>query len=217
MATTSAGTARPITGQLERVEEAITGFGRGEFVIVFDDESRENEGDLMVAAEHTSHQAMTYLLGHTAGVVCAALPFERCAELDLPQMVTANSGLHGTAFTVSVDLRPGATTGIPAPERARTIRALADPGSQPGDLARPGHIFPLRAARGGVLERDGHTEAAVDLSRLAGLSGVTAICEVVQPDGTMARYDDLRELAAREGLALISVGDLIAYRMARGR
>jgi 3,4-dihydroxy-2-butanone 4-phosphate synthase len=217
MATTSAGTARPITGQLERVEEAITGFGRGEFVLVFDDESRENEGDLMVAAEHTSHQAMTYLLGHTAGVVCAALPFERCAELDLPQMVTANSGLHGTAFTVSVDLRPGATTGIPAPERARTIRALADPGSQPGDLARPGHIFPLRAARGGVLERDGHTEAAVDLSRLAGLSGVTAICEVVRPDGTMARYDDLRELAAREGLALISVGDLIAYRMARGR
>lgn len=217
MATTSAGTARPTAGQLERVEEAITGFGRGEFVIVFDDESRENEGDLMVAAEHTSQQAMTYLLGHTAGVVCAALPFERCAELDLPQMVTANSGLHGTAFTVSVDLRPGATTGIPAPERARTIRALADPGSQPGDLARPGHIFPLRAARGGVLERDGHTEAAVDLSRLAGLSGVTAICEVVQPDGTMARYDDLRELAAREGLALISVGDLIAYRMARGR
>jgi 3,4-dihydroxy-2-butanone 4-phosphate synthase len=217
MATTSAGTARPITGQLERVEEAITGFGRGEFVIVFDDESRENEGDLMVAAEHTSHQAMTYLLGHTAGVVCAALPFGRCAELDLPQMVTANSGLHGTAFTVSVDLRPGATTGIPAPERARTIRALADPGSQPGDLARPGHIFPLRAARGGVLERDGHTEAAVDLSRLAGLSGVTAICEVVRPDGTMARHDDLRELAAREGLALISVGDLIAYRMARGR
>ena len=217
MATASAGTARPITGQLDRVEEAITGFGRGEFVIVFDDESRENEGDLMVAAEHTSHQAMTYLLGHTAGVVCAALPFDRCAELDLPQMVTANSGLHGTAFTVSVDLRPGATTGIPAPERARTIRALADPGSQPGDLARPGHIFPLRAARGGVLERDGHTEAAVDLSRLAGLSGVTAICEVVRPDGTMARYDDLRELAAREGLALISVGDLIAYRMARGR
>ncbi len=217
MATTSARTARPITGRLERVEEAITGFGRGEFVIVFDDESRENEGDLMVAAEHMSHQAMTYLLGHTAGVVCAALPFERCAELDLPQMVTANSGLHGTAFTVSVDLRPGSTTGIPAPERARTIRALADPGSQPGDLARPGHIFPLRAARGGVLERDGHTEAAVDLSRLAGLSGVTAICEVVQPDGTMARYDDLRELAAREGLALISVGDLIAYRMARGR
>jgi 3,4-dihydroxy-2-butanone 4-phosphate synthase len=217
MATTSAGTTRQTPGQLERVEQAISGFGRGEFVIVFDDESRENEGDLMIAAEHTGHQAMSYLLGHTAGVVCAALPFDRCAELDLPQMVTANSGLHGTAFTVSVDLRPGATTGIPAPERARTIRALADPASQPDDLGRPGHVFPIRAARDGVLERDGHTEAAVDLSRLAGLSGVTAICEVVRPDGTMARYDDLRELAGREGLALISVGDLIAYRTARGR
>jgi 3,4-dihydroxy-2-butanone 4-phosphate synthase len=217
MATTPAGTTRQTAGQLERVEKAITGFGRGEFVIVFDDESRENEGDLMIAAEHTGHQAMSYLLEHTAGVVCAALPFDRCAELGLPQMVTANSGLHGTAFTVSVDLRPGATTGIPAPERARTMRALADPASQPDDLGRPGHLFPIRAARGGVLERDGHTEAAVDLSRLAGLSGVTAICEVVRPDGTMARYDDLRELADREGLALISVGDLIAYRMARGR
>ena len=150
-------------------------------------------------------------------MVCAALPFGRCAELDLPQMVSANSGLHGTAFTVSVDLRPGTTTGIPAPERARTIKALADPGCHPGDLGRPGHIFPIRAARDGVLERDGHTEAAVDLSRLAGLSGVTAICEVVQPDGTMARYGDLRDLASREGLALISVGDLIAYRIARGR
>lgn len=217
MPITSPGPARQTAGQLERAEEAITGFGRGEFVIVFDDESRENEGDLMVAAEHIDHRAMTYLLEHTAGVVCAALPFDRCARLDLPQMVTANSGLHNTAFTVSVDLRPGATTGIPAPERARTIKALADPGTQPGDLGRPGHVFPIRAARGGVLERDGHTEAAVDLSRLAGLSGVTAICEVVRPDGTMARYGDLRELAGREGLALISVGDLIAYRMARGR
>ena len=213
----SAGTARQTAGQPERVGEAIAGFARGEFVIVFDDESRENEGDLMVAAEHTDHRAMTYLLAHTAGVVCAALPFGRCAELDLPQMVTANSGLHDTAFTVSVNLRPGATTGIPAPERAATIRALADPAAQPGDLARPGHIFPIRAARDGVLERDGHTEAAVDLSRLAGLSGVTALCEIVQPDGTMARYGDLEELASREGLALISVGDLIAYRRAGGR
>ena len=147
MPITSPGTARQTAGQLERAEEAIAGFGRGEFVIVFDDESRENEGDLMVAAEHTDHRAMTYLLdAHRRGGV-RRLPFGRCAELDLPQMVTANSGLHNTAFTVSVDLRPGATTGIPAPERARTIRALADPDSQPGDLARPGHIFPIRAAR----------------------------------------------------------------------
>ncbi len=213
MAQTPAGTGPQTAGQLERVERAVAGFSRGQFVIVFDDESRENEGDLMVAAEHTDHKAMAYMLAHTAGVVCAAVPFDRCAELDLPQMVSGNSGLHGTAFTVSVDLRHGATTGIPAPERARTIRALADPSSRPGDLARPGHVFPIRAARGGVLERDGHTEAAVDLSRLAGLSGVTAICEVVLPDGSMARYHDLKELADREGLALISVGDLIAYRM----
>jgi 3,4-dihydroxy-2-butanone 4-phosphate synthase len=210
---TAAGRSAP---RLEQVERAIADFARGAFVIVFDDESRENEGDLMVAAEHTDEQAMTYLLDHTAGVVCACLPFERCAELDLPQMVAENSGLHDTAFTVSVDLRPGATTGIPAQERARTIRALADPASRPEDLARPGHIFPIRAARGGVLERDGHTEAAVDLSLLAGLSGVTAICEIVLADWSMARYHDLRELADAEGLPLISVGDLIAYRTAAG-
>lgn len=137
-------------GQTERVERAIADFARGAFVIVFDDESRENEGDLMVAAEHADQKALAHLLDHTAGVVCAALPFDRCAELDLPQMVLANSGLHETAFTVSVDLRPGATTGIPAAERARTIQALADPATRPEDLARPGHVFPIRAARGGV-------------------------------------------------------------------
>jgi 3,4-dihydroxy-2-butanone 4-phosphate synthase len=212
MRRTSANTRPEDAAQVERVERAVSDFSRGRFVIVFDDESRENEGDMMVAAEHADPAAMAYMLARTAGVVCAALPFDRCAELDLPQMVTANSGLHNTAFTVSVDLTHGATTGIPAAERAATIRALADPGSLPGDLARPGHVFPIRAAAGGVLERDGHTEAAVDLSRLAGLSGVTAICEVVRPDGSMARYPDLKELADRDGLALISVGDLVAYR-----
>jgi 3,4-dihydroxy-2-butanone 4-phosphate synthase len=199
-----------------RVERAIADFARGAFVIVFDDESRENEGDLMVAAEFTDRAAMAYLLEHTAGVVCAALPFERCAELDLPQMVTDNSGLHKTAFTVSVDLLAGATTGIPAAERASTVRALADPATRPHDLGRPGHIFPIRAALGGVLERDGHTEAAVDLSRLAGLSGVTTICETVVADWSTARLGDLQKLATAEGLALISVGDLIAYRRAAG-
>jgi 3,4-dihydroxy-2-butanone 4-phosphate synthase len=214
MARTSVLGADHSAARLVQVERAIEDFARGGFVIVFDHQSRENEGDLMVAAEHTDARSMAYLLDHTAGVVCAALPFDRCAELDLPQMVAANSGLHGTAFTVSVDLRRGATTGIPAAERARTIRALADPGLRPEDLARPGHIFPIRAARGGVLERDGHTEAAVDLSRLAGLSGVTTICEVVLADWSMARYHDLRGLADAEGLALISVGDLTAYRRA---
>jgi 3,4-dihydroxy-2-butanone 4-phosphate synthase len=212
MAARSQTMADPSVRQFEQVERAIAEFARGAFVIVFDNESRENEGDLMVAAEYTDTGAMTYLLNHTAGVVCACLPFDRCAELDLPQMVADNTGLHDTAFTVSVDLRPGATTGIPAEERARTVRALADPASRPEDLARPGHIFPIRAARGGVLERDGHTEAAVDLSLLAGLSGVTTICEVVLADWSMARYRDLRELAEAEGLPLISVGDLIAYR-----
>lgn len=217
MADRIAAAAGHAAGQSERVERAVADFARGAFVIVFDDESRENEGDLMVAAEHADAQALAYLLDHTAGVVCAALPFGRCAELDLPQMVLANSGLHETAFTVSVDLRDGATTGIPAAERARTIQALADPATRPGDLARPGHVFPIRAARRGVLGRDGHTEAAVDLSLLAGLSGVTAICEIVMADWSMARYRDLAELAAAEDLALISVGDLIAYRAARAK
>ncbi|MCJ1676071.1 3,4-dihydroxy-2-butanone-4-phosphate synthase [Streptomyces sp. APSN-46.1] len=200
------------TDRLQQVEQAIHAFSQGQFVVVFDDESRENEGDLMVAAEYTDEAAMRFMLDHTSGVVCAALPYERCEELDLPQMVAENSGLHGTAFTVSVDLVEGGTTGIPAAERARTLQALADQHARPGDFARPGHIFPVRAARGGVLERDGHTEAAVDLSRLAGLSGVTTMCEIVLADWSMARYADLRELAAREGLALISVGDLAAYR-----
>lgn len=217
MADRIAAAAGHAAGRKEQVERAVADFARGAFVIVFDDESRENEGDLMVAAEHADAQALAYLLDHTAGVVCAALPFGRCAELDLPQMVSANSGLHETAFTVSVDLRDGATTGIPAAERARTIAALADPATRPEDLARPGHIFPIRAARQGVLDRDGHTEAAVDLSLLAGLSGVTAICEIVMADWSMARYDDLADLAAAEDLALISVGDLIAYRGARAQ
>ncbi|MFJ4097671.1 3,4-dihydroxy-2-butanone-4-phosphate synthase [Kitasatospora sp. NPDC089913] len=202
------------TDRLRQVEQAIESFRRGAFVVVFDDESRENEGDLMVAAEYTDEAAMRYMLDHSSGVVCAAVPYERCAELDLPQMTADNSGLHSTAFTVSVDLLAGGTTGIPVDERARTVQALSDPTTQAGDFARPGHIFPVRAARGGVLERDGHTEAGVDLSRLAGLSGVTTMCEVVRPDWSMARLDDLRELAARDGLALISVGDLVAYRLA---
>lgn len=207
--------ARTSAEQCERVETALAAFARGGFVIVFDDESRENEGDLMVAAEYTDDATMLRLLTHTSGVVCAAVPYERCAELDLPQMTERNSGLHGTAFTVSVDLLEGGTTGISAVERARTLRALADPGTRPRDLGRPGHVFPCRAAAGGVLERDGHTEAAVDLSRLAGLSGVTTMCELVLPDGRMARLDDLREFSAREQAPLISVGDLVAYRRTR--
>lgn len=210
--TVTAVTAVADPATIRSVQRAIEVFARGGFVIVFDHESRENEGDLMVAAEHTDLPAMQYLLAHTCGVVCVAMTEQRTVELDLPQMVERNTGLHDTAFTVSVDLRNGATTGISAQERSMTIRALADPATVPGDLARPGHVFPLRAAAGGVLERDGHTEAGVDLSLLAGRSGVTAICEVVNPDWSMTRYTDLARLAEADDLPMISVRDLIAYR-----
>lgn len=198
------------------VERAIERFARGEFVIVFDAESRENEGDLMVAAEHTTVAAMRFLLEHTCGVVCVAMPPERVDALRLGPMAEPNTGLHETAFTVSVDHVAG-TTGISAAERAKTIRALADPATRPEDLARPGHVFPIRAVPGGTLERDGHTEAGVDLSRLAGLSGVTAICEVVLEDYGMARYDDLVALADKHDLPLISVGDIAEFRRSTGR
>lgn len=198
------------------VEMAIERFARGDFVIVFDAESRENEGDLMVAAEHTTPAAMRFLLEHTCGVVCVAMPPERVDTLRLAPMTEPNTGLHDTAFTVSVDHVSG-TTGISAAERAKTIRALADPATKPEDLARPGHVFPLRAAAGGTLRRDGHTEAGVDLSRLAGLSGVTAICEVVLEDYGMARYDDLVKLAEKHDLPLISVADIARWRRTTGR
>lgn len=193
------------------VDRALEAFATGGFVIVFDAESRENEGDLMIAAEYVDETAMRFLLDHTCGVVCVAMSDERISALHLNQMIEPNTGLHDTAFTVSVDHVSG-TSGISAAERAHTIRALADPTTRPEDLARPGHIFPIRAVPGGVLHRDGHTEAGVDLSLLAGLSGVTAICEVIRPDWSMARLDDLRDLSSKYGLPLISVGELAAYR-----
>ena len=198
------------------VELAIERFARGEFVLVFDAESRENEGDLMVAAEFATTAAMRFLLEHSCGVVCVAMPPERVDALRLGPMVEPNTGLHDTAFTVSVD-HVGGTTGISAAERARTIRALADPATKPDDLARPGHIFPIRAVAGGTLRRDGHTEAGVDLSRLAGLSGVTAICEVVLEDYSMARFEDLKALADKHDLPLISVSDIAQWIMATGQ
>ncbi|KUJ67799.1 hypothetical protein ACZ90_24870 [Streptomyces albus subsp. albus] len=201
--------------RLLAVEQAIEAFTEGGFVIVFDDESRENEGDLMVAAEYTDEDALKQMLDLTSGVICVALPDRRAAELRLPQMTEENTGLHDTAFTISVDLKEGGTTGISAQERARTVRALAEPSTAPDDLARPGHIFPITAAPGGVLQRDGHTEAAVDLSLLAGLSGVTTMCEIVNPDWSMARFDDLSRLSASRLIPLISVRDVAAYRLAR--
>ena len=198
------------------VEKAIHRFREGGFVVVFDSESRENEGDLMVAAEYADERAVRFLLDHTCGVVCVALPPNLTERLELGQMIHPNTGLHDTAFTVSVDLVEGTTTGISVHDRSLTIRALAANETRPEDLARPGHIFPIRAKSGGVLARDGHTEAGVDLSLLAGLSGATAICEVVMPDWSMARLRDLIDLSERFDLPVISVQDLADYRRRLG-
>ena len=199
--------------RLDSVEDALTALRRGEPVVVVDDENRENEGDLVLAAEHATTERLAFMLEHTSGVLCVGLPAERCDALDLPPMVQRNTDPKQTAFTVSVDARLGTTTGISAADRATTIRTLVDPAARPDDLLRPGHVFPLRARDGGVLERAGHTEAAVDLARLAGLAPAGVLCEVVTADRTgMARVPELRALADRHGLAMISIADLIAHR-----
>ncbi len=195
-----------------RIEDAISAIGSGEMVVVVDDADRENEGDLIMAADAATPEKIAFFVRHTSGVICAPLLGERLDELELPLMVVSNTESHRTAFTVSVDYRHGTTTGISASDRAATLRALADPATGAGDLARPGHIFPLRYAEGGVLKRAGHTEAAVDLARLAGHAPVGVLSEVVNEDGTMARLSDLDAFAERHGLLLISIADLIAYR-----
>ncbi len=169
------------------VEDAIRRIALGEPVVVIDDADRENEGDLILAAEKVTTHSMAFLLRHTSGVVCVALPGPRCDALGLPPMVATNEDARGTAFTVTVDARRGTTTGISAAERATTIRALANPASRAEDFVRPGHVFPLRAREGGVLKRRGHTEAASDLARLAGLSPVGVLCELTHEDGSMMR------------------------------
>jgi len=200
---------------LAPIEDAIAAVGRGEMVVVVDDLDRENEGDLIMAAEKVTPAAVAFMVRHTSGVLCAPLTAERLDELDVPLMVRANTDALRTAFTVSVDLRQGTTTGISAADRAATIRALVDPATRPDDLARPGHVFPLRASEGGVLRRAGHTEAAVDLARLAGLRPAGVLAEIVNDDGTMARLPEMERFAAANGLLLISVADLIRYRRER--
>ncbi len=199
------------------VEEAVAAVRRGGFAIVVDDEDRENEGDLVMAAECVTPQAINFMLKHARGLITVPLTAERLAELDLPQMVSHNTSHQGTAFTVSVGARHKITTGISAQDRAATIRALVDPATRPEDLCRPGHVFPLRATPGGVLRRAGHTEAAVDLATLAGLTPAGVLCEIMNDDGTMARLPELRAFADRHGLPIISVRDLIRYRLARDR
>ena len=202
-------------GPFASVGEAIDDIRRGKMVIVVDDEDRENEGDLTMAAELATPEDVAFIRKYASGVICVPMTAERLKELDLPQMVSRNEARLGTAFTVSVDAREGVTTGISAADRARTIKLLADPKSRPADLVKPGHIFPLRAREGGVLVRAGQTEAAVDLCRLAGLQPVGVICEITNPDGSMARLPELKRFAKRHGLRVITVKELIAYRMAR--
>src|ERR671910_919392 len=196
-----------------KVEDAVAAVGRGEIVIVVDDEDRENEGDLIMAAEFATPDAIAFFLHHTSGVICAPVTRERARELDLPLMVAHNTESMRTAFTVSVDYRHGTTTGISAHDRAATITALVDPGTRPGDLLRPGHIFPLEAREGGVLKRAGHTEAALDLARMAGLYPAGVLCELVnEAKDDMARVPELERFAEGHGLLLISIADLIRYR-----
>ena len=197
---------------LDDVDRAIKDIAAGRPVVVVDDENRENEGDLVFAASLATPELLGFTIRHARGLICMPMRGEDLSRLQIPQMTADNTEHHGTAFTVSVDAREGTSTGISAADRARTIRLLADPASGPLDFVRPGHIFPLRAAEGGVLRRSGHTEAAVDLVRLAGLLPAGVVCEIINDDGTMARLPRLREFADEHGLAVISIEQLIAYR-----
>lgn len=199
--------------RLDSIEDALKDFREGKFVIVVDDEDRENEGDLIVAAEKITPEQVNFMLKHARGVLCVPLTISRCEELELPHQVDNNTSMLGTPFTVTVDKLEGCSTGVSIEDRAATIRALADPASKPETFGRPGHINPLYAQDKGVLRRAGHTEAAVDLSRLAGLYPAAALMEIMSDDGTMARLPELRKLADEWGMKLISIKDLIAYRL----
>jgi len=201
---------------LSGIDEAVAALARGGMVLVVDDEDRENEGDVIVASECVTPESIAFMMNHARGLICIAMEGGRLDELEIPLMVPRNNTeLHKTAFTVSVDYLPGTTTGISAADRAATVRALVAPETRPEDFARPGHIFPLRAHTRGVLGRPGHTEAAIDLARLAGKFPSGVICEVANDDGTMARLPQLRIFAEKHGLPLISIEDLIAYMAAR--
>jgi len=202
----------PIESVFSSVEEAVQSIARGEMIIVVDDENRENEGDLLMAADLIGPEQVNFMISKGKGLLCVPLTAEKAQALDIPLMTLHNNERHGTKFTVSVDVIEGTTTGISARERAKTVKALADPASTAGQFMRPGHIFPLIAERGGVLKRAGHTEAAVDLARMAGLNPAGAICEIIREDGEMARLDDLVPFAREHGLKIVTIEDLIHYR-----
>jgi len=200
--------------KLDNIEEALEDVRNGKIIIVVDDEDRENEGDFICAAELIIPETVNFMATHGKGLICASLTEERCTELDLPMMVTSNTSSHTTAFTVSVDLLGhGTTTGISASDRAKTLRALVDPSTRPDDLGRPGHIFPLKSKKQGVLRRAGHTEAALDLTKLAGLKPGGVLVEIMNSDGSMARVPELVQIADEFNLKIISIKDLIAYRL----
>lgn len=200
--------------KLDTIDEAIQEFKNGNFVIVVDDEDRENEGDFIIAAEKITPEKVNFMISNGRGELCAPISEDRCAELELDMQVVTNTSLHETPFTITVDLiGSGCTTGVSMYDRATTIKALADPKTKPSDLARPGHIHPLRARNRGVLRRAGHTEAAVDLARLAGFAPAAALIEIINSDGTMARLPQLLEIADKFNLKIVSIKDLIAYRL----
>ncbi|REJ81846.1 MAG: bifunctional 3,4-dihydroxy-2-butanone-4-phosphate synthase/GTP cyclohydrolase II [Acidobacteria bacterium] len=201
------------TSPFARIEDAVETFRRGGIVIIVDDEDRENEGDLAIAAEKVTPEAINFMATHGRGLICLAMAEDRCDELDLPLMVRDNTSPFETAFTVSIEARGKVTTGISAADRAATVLTAIDPRTRPEDLLRPGHVFPLRARRGGVLKRAGQTEASVDLAVLAGLAPAGVICEIMNDDGTMARVSDLVPYGERFGLPIITVKDLIEYRL----
>jgi len=201
------------TSPFAPIEEAIREFQAGRLVIIVDDEDRENEGDLSIPAELVTPEHINFMAKHGRGLICLSMTEERCDQLELPLMVRDNTSPYGTAFTVSIEAKGKISTGISAADRAATIRTAVDPSTRPDDLLRPGHVFPLRATRGGVLKRTGQTEASVDLATLAGLTPAAVICEVMNDDGTMARVPELARFAAEHGLKMITVADLIRYRL----
>ncbi len=210
---TGKGAPAPQGPALDSVAEILAELRAGRMVVIMDDEDRENEGDLIMAAECATPDAVAFMIRHTSGIICVPMEEQRLARLELPQMVAVNDEQQRTAFTVSVDVRAGTTTGVSSADRAATIRALADEASVAGDFARPGHIFPLRSRRGGVLVRAGHTEAAIDLCRLAGCKPVGVLCEVMNEDGSMARRPQLEEFARRHQLKIGTIADLIRHRL----
>ena len=201
--------------KLSKIEDAIADFREGKFVIVVDDEDREDEGDLIIAAEMITPEKVNFMLKHARGVLCAPVTLSRCAELDLPHQVADNTSVLGTPFTVTIDKLEGCTTGVSAADRAATIKALADPTSTPHTFGRPGHINPLYAQDNGVLRRSGHTEASIDLCKMAGLYPAAALMEIMNDDGTMARMPELQKMAEEYDLKIISIKDMIAYRLER--